>query len=133
MTDKPKRKTPFSKGGSHYKPPSGIPARGEGWGGGAGKPKRAAFDAERQPTPEAKAAGHAESRTARAVAQEHAGDMAALLLEIARDPSTPAPTRVDAANKLIERAEGKPAQAIGGDPNGVPLKTVVTWEDEGDA
>jgi hypothetical protein len=55
--------------------------------------------------------------------------MAELLAEIALDPTAPHGTRVDAANKLIERAEGKAAMAIGGDPNGVPIKTVVTWED----
>jgi hypothetical protein len=55
--------------------------------------------------------------------------MAELLAEIALDPTAPHGTRVDAANKLIERAEGKAAMAIGGDPNGVPIKTVVQWED----
>jgi hypothetical protein len=55
--------------------------------------------------------------------------MAELLAEIALDPTAPHGTRVDAANKLIERAEGKAAMAVGGDPNGVPIKTVVAWED----
>lgn len=40
--DKLKRVTPFSKGGSHYKPPGGVgiggPARGSGWGGEARAP-----------------------------------------------------------------------------------------------
>jgi hypothetical protein len=35
-----------------------------------------------------------------------------------------------ATNAALDRIMGKPAQAIGGDPNGVPIKTVVAWEDE---
>ena len=71
------------------------------------------------------------AETAREVAKAHAEEMARVLLDIARDVTIPPQTRVDAANKLIDRAEGKPAQAIGGDPNGVPIKTVVTWQDDG--
>ena len=128
MTDKPKRQTPFSKGGTHYKgPPSGIPARGEGKGGAKGE--RAAFTAETQPSGEAKSIGRDAAKTAREVAKEHAEEMARLMVDIARDVTAPMPTRLDAANKIVERAEGRAAQAIGGDPNGVPLKTVVVWED----
>jgi hypothetical protein len=131
MTDppKPKRQTPFSKGGSHYKPPSGIPARGEGWGGGkSGKPAQA-FDAENQPPGEVKAAGMEAAKTAREVALLHAAEMQALMVRIARDEAAPLQTRLDAANKVVDRAEGRPAQAIGGDPNAGPVRMVISWED----
>jgi hypothetical protein len=122
-------KTYKPPGGYVHKPPSGTPARGEGWGGDArgagGKP----FSADHQPPAEAKAAGREAAQTAREVAKSHAVAMAQLLAEIALDPTAPHGTRVDAANKLIERAEGKAAMAVGGDPNGVPIKTVVAWED----
>ena len=116
----------------NQKPPSGIPARGAGYGGPAKRsPPREAFNAENQPSPEAKSVGHDVAKTAREVAKAHAEEMAQLLVTIARDTDAPMPTRLDAANKLIERAEGRAAQAIGGDPNGVPVKTVVVWEDDG--
>jgi hypothetical protein len=116
----------------HQKPPSGIPARGAGYGGPAKPKPRKAFTAEEQPTPEAKAAGHEAAKTAREIAKEHAEEMARLMVTIARDVTAPLPTRLDAANKLVERAEGRAAQAIGGDPNGVPMKTVVVWDDDPD-
>lgn len=92
-------------------PASGIPARGEGWGGDAGglKPE---FSAEYQPAGEAKSAGKEAAKTARDVAKTHAVAMAELLAAIAKDPTAPPGTRVDAANKLIERAEGKAAQSV---------------------
>jgi len=120
-----------NKGWAHRpKPPSGIPARGEGWGGDkAGTGSRKPLSADNQPSADAKMAGKIEAATARDIAKAHAVEMAELLASIARDKKAPHGTRVDAAHKLIERAEGKAAQAIGGDPNGVPIKTVVTWED----
>ena len=115
------------------KPPSGIPARGEGWGGDkAGTGSRKPLSADNQPSADAKMAGKIEAATARDIAKAHAVEMAELLASIARDPLAPHGTRVDAAHKLIERAEGKAAQAIGGDPNGIPLKTVIAWEDDRD-
>ncbi len=85
-----------------------------------------------QPPPEAKSAGQAAAQTAREVAKASAAEMAGILQEIARDVANPPQVRVDAANKLIDRAEGRPAQAIGGDPNGVPIRTVIAWEGDGD-
>ena len=111
-------------------PPSGIPARGEGKGPakGARAPK---FTAETQPSPEAKSIGHEVAKTAREAAKAHAEAMLKILVDIANDPTAPHHSRSDAAEKVISRAEGRPAQAIGGDPNGVPVKTVVVWEDDG--
>lgn len=65
--DKPKRVTPFSKGGSHYRPPSGIPAKGAGWGGPASRSdtwtKYRFSDA--QPDPAHKSAGRMEAKAYR--------------------------------------------------------------------
>lgn len=114
----------------HQKPPSGIPARGAGKGPAKGQ--RAAFTPETQPSGEAKSIGRDAAKTAREIAKEHAEEMARLMVTIARDVTAPMPTRLDAANKLVERAEGRAAQAIGGDPHGVPMKTVVVWDDDPD-
>ena len=113
----------------NQKPPSGIPARGAGHGGPASGGKRKKFTADAQPSPEAKSAGHEAAKTARQVAIEYAESMARLMVDIANDPTAPVQSRLDAASKLIDRAEGRAAIAIGGDPNGVPVKTVVTWDD----
>ena len=114
-------------GGYVEKPASGIPARGAGWGGeakGEGKP----YSATHQATPEAKSAGHAAAATAREVAKAHAVEMAQLMVQIAQDITAPMPTRLDAANKLIERAEGKATTMIGGDPDAGPV--VVAWQSD---
>jgi hypothetical protein len=111
----------------NQKPPSGIPARGEGKGPARGV--RAKITAETQPTPAAKSIGHEAAKTARESAKAHAEAMLQILVDIAKDATAPHHARSDAAEKVINRAEGRPAQAIGGDPNGVPLRTVVTWED----
>jgi hypothetical protein len=78
-----------------------------------------------QPAPEAKSAGHAEAQTAREVAKGAAAEMAALLLDVARDVTNPPQVRVDAANKIIERAEGKPAASMDITSGGVALVTAV--------
>lgn len=106
---------------------SGIPARGAGWGGGKREP--VPFSAENQPSGEAKSAGKTEAATAREIAKAHAVAMAQLMVEIANNPEAPMPTRLDAANKLIERAEGKATTMIGGDAEVGPVRHVVAWED----
>ena len=120
-----------NKGWAHRpKPPSGIPARGEGWGGDkAGTGSRKPLSADNQPSADAKMAGKIEAATAREYAKTQAVKMAKLIAKMAEDKTAPHGTRLDAMKATIERAEGRPAQAIGGDPNGVPIKTVVTWED----
>ena len=116
-----------NKGWAHRpKPPSGIPARGEGWGGDkAGTGSRKPLSADNQPSAEAKMAGKIEAATARDIAKAHAVEMAELLATIARDPAAPPGTRVDAAHKLIERAEGKAAQAIDMTTAGKPMGYVI--------
>ena len=104
----PTKKPP---GGFVEKPASGIPARGAGWGGAAqGEGK--AWTKDDYPSNAAKAGGRAAAQTAREVAKAHAVAMAELMLQIANDPAAPMPTRLDAANKLIERAEGKAIAAV---------------------
>ena len=114
-------------GGYVEKPTSGIPARGEGWGGGA-KGEGRAWTKDDYPSDKAKAEGRAAAQTAREVAKAHAVAMAELMLQIANDPKAPMPTRLDAANKLIERAEGKATTMIGGDPDAGPV--VVAWQSD---
>lgn len=122
-----------SKGWPVKKPAKGAgiggPKRGAGYGGPASHAPHVPFTAEAQPSGEAKSAGREAAKTARQVAIEHAETMAQLMVTIANDVTAPIQTRLDAANKIIDRAEGRPAIAIGGDPNGVPVKTVVTWDD----
>ena len=115
-------------GGYVEKPASGIPARGAGWGGAA-RGEGKAWTKDAYPSNAAKAGGRAAAQTAREVAKAHAVAMAELMLQIANDPAAPMPTRLDAANKLIERAEGKATTMIGGDAEVGPVKTVIAWED----
>lgn len=51
------------------------------------------------------------------------------LAEIRSDAAAPPAARVAAAQALLDRAWGKPSQAIGGAEDLGPIKTVVTWED----
>lgn len=122
-----------SKGWPVKKPAKGAgiggPKRGAGRGGPASGGKRVKFTAEMQPSPEAKSAGHEAAQTAREEAKRYAVEMLQLIRDIARDPTAPHHARSDAAEKVIARAEGRAAIAIGGDPNGVPVKTVVQWDD----
>ena len=68
-----------------YKAPSGVPARGEGWGGDkAGTGSRKPLSADNQPSADAKMAGKIEAATARDIAKAHAVEMAELLATIAR-------------------------------------------------
>lgn len=51
------------------------------------------------------------------------------LAEIRSDLAAPPAARVAAAQALLDRAWGKPSQAIGGADDLGPVKHVVTWED----
>lgn len=130
MTDKPKRIPPFAKGGTHYKgPPSGIPAQGEGLHGPASGKPPAPFSAEHQPSPEAKSAGHDVAAEIRERIAAHKTALADKLVHLALRGEAEA-VQLAATNSALDRLMGKAAIAIGGDPNGVPLKTVVAWEGE---
>lgn len=113
MTDtpKPKRKTPFSKGGSHYKPPSGIPARGEGWGGGkSGKPAEE-FTAENQPPAEVKVAGMQVADEIRAMIAEKKHKLAQKLLDLSEGAESEA-VQLQATIAALDRVMGKPAASV---------------------
>lgn len=65
----------------------------------------------------------------RELARAHTDAAIRTLTEIHGDVSQPAPARVAAAQALLDRAWGKPSQAIGGAEDLGPVKHVVTWED----
>ena len=92
-------------------PGHGGPANGPGWGGPANGLNRR-FSAEHQPDPAAVAAGIAEAKTAAAAARPHAVSMVEVWRTIALDADAPAMARIVAAEKLVDRAEGKPAQTM---------------------
>ena len=117
---KPKRKTPFSPGGSHYRPP-----RGEGWGGAASHGAHVPFDARPQPTPDAKREGHAVAKTAKELAIPLRQEMIDIIARVARSPKTPPQTVIDAANKLLNRSDGTPSATVDVTSNGQSLGYVI--------
>lgn len=67
-------------------------------------------------------------------AAEHAYDALMVLVQIAQDKRAPAASRVTAANAILDRAYGKPAQAlkVGGDPeNPAPQMIQIYLPDNG--
>lgn len=111
--DKPKRVTPFSKGGSHYRPPSGIPAKGEGWGGPArGGPAKAWewFDTKPQPPGERKRIGKMEAAEYRARLKAKL-DRAAEAYDRALDSDNPA-LGLAAAKQIEDRVFGQSKQVV---------------------
>ena len=65
----------------------------------------------------------------RDLARAHTESAIKTLVAINEDMAQPAPARVAAAQALLDRAWGKPSQAIGGAEDLGPVKHVVTWED----
>lgn len=65
----------------------------------------------------------------RDLARKHTDAAIATLIEIGSDAAAPPAARVAAAQALLDRAWGKPSQAIGGAEDLGPVKHVVTWED----
>jgi len=61
----------------------------------------------------------------RALAQQHSGDAIAGLLKIAKNGKAPASARVAAWNAILDRAVGRPAQAVTGEGGEGPVKIVV--------
>ena len=89
-----------------------------------GKPFQPGGDERRNAGGRPKEIGHV-----RDLARAHTEDAIKTLVEIRADPTQPAPARVAAATALLDRAWGKPSQAIGGAEDLGPIKTVVAWED----
>lgn len=63
----------------------------------------------------------------RALAQNHVKDAVAGLAKIAKDGTAPPAARVAAWNAILDRAVGKPAQAVTGEGGEGPVKMVVGW------
>lgn len=63
----------------------------------------------------------------RALAQVHVADAVQGLAQIAKDGSAPPAARVAAWNAILDRAVGKPAQAVTGDGGEGPIKLQVAW------
>ena len=61
------------------------------------------------------------------MARQHDETAIATLAKIMNDEMAKPGERVAAANALLDRAHGKPAQTIGGDPEGAPVAMSVTW------
>lgn len=96
-----------------HKPPSGIPARGPGWGGEAkGYRDAPAFTVDQQPAAEAKVKGRRMAETAREVAKENAVATMRKILAMQDDPTAPHQTRLDAMKTVVNRAEGMPGQSV---------------------
>lgn len=65
----------------------------------------------------------------RDLAKAHTEASIETLAQIRGDLAAPHAARVAAAQALLDRAWGKPSQAIGGAEDLGPIKTVVAWED----
>ena len=105
---------------------SGGYSSGPGWGGPARGGPPQPFSADNQPTAESKAAGRIEAETAAEAARPHAVSMVEVWRSIAMDAQAPHIARISAAEKLVERAEGKAVQSsqlLGA--NGKPIDPVV--------
>ena len=110
--DKPKRVTPFSKGGSHYKPPSGIPAKGAGWGGaksGSDTWTKYRFS-DAQPDPAHKQAGKMEAKAYREKLRAKL-DRAAEAYDVAFDSGIPHLV-LAAAKQIEDRVFGQAKQVV---------------------
>jgi hypothetical protein len=105
---------PWAPGGPLYDPAKA--AKGGGGGGGWGGPARSHDKTDKGKAltmPEVRqleAAGRVEAKTAAEAARPHAVAMVEVWKDIALDPGQNAQARVIAADKLVERAEGKPVQ-----------------------
>ena len=90
-------------------PGQGGPAAGEGYGGPARGSWRK-FTPETIPTGEAMSAGHAAAKTAREEARKHAVRAVGIWVDVMDNTEAPPMARIVAADKIVERAEGKPEQ-----------------------
>jgi hypothetical protein len=70
----------------------------------------------------------------REMARAAAPDAIAALIDIMRDTNAPPPARVSAANSILDRGYGKPAQPIDGDGEGgaIPMAIEVRFVRPGD-
>lgn len=68
-----------------------------------------------------------ESSRVKELARAHSEAAVATLAMVMNDENAKPGERVAAANALLDRGYGKPAQMIGGDPEGAPVAMSVTW------
>lgn len=97
------------------RPASGTPAGGSGYGGGkrgAGTP----FAPGNRPDPERRLEGKIKAGVARALAAGHVPAAVEVWREVMMDRAAPPAARVAAAEKMVERAEGKPEQPVSVSP-----------------
>lgn len=116
---KPKRQTPFSPGGSHYRPP-----RGEGWGGAATGGTWQDVTSANQPTPDAKSTGHAVAAAVRAQIAEKRMELVQKLLDLSASAENEA-VQLSATNAALDRLMGKPGIAAGDGPDAGPLQLLI--------
>lgn len=66
----------------------------------------------------------------RSLARAHTDRALQVLAGIMGEPRAPHSARVQAAQVLLDRGWGKPAQAIAGADGEGPVKLVIEWSDE---
>lgn len=63
----------------------------------------------------------------RSLARSYTESAIKTLVGIMNQPGAPEAARVSAANSILDRGWGKPAQPIDGDGEGGPVELKVTW------
>lgn len=113
----------------NQKPPSGIPARGAGYGGPASPEK--SFAADNQPSPEAKAAGHDVAREVRDRIAARRFEITDRLIHNAINGTEQGSN--SAAQYLLNRLGGTPVASVdltsGGKPMGYVIPAPAEIED----
>ncbi len=64
----------------------------------------------------------------RSLARSHTDAAVNALLGVMNQPDAPPAARVAAANSILDRGWGKPAQPVDGDGEGGPVQLTVTWQ-----
>ena len=110
--------------------PNYRPAGGKGWGGPAkGKGAAPLFTSDAQPSPDAKVAGREARAAMRERLEEVRMEVAETYIEALRngDPAQ----KLAAADKILDRLDGKPPQAITGADGGPQVtRMVYEWADK---
>ena len=68
-----------------------------------------------------------ENAEVKALARQYTERAILTLASIMQNEDAKGSERVAAASALLDRGYGKPAQTIGGDPEGAPVAMSVTW------
>lgn len=64
----------------------------------------------------------------RSLARSHTESALNVLVGVMGQTDAPPAARVQAANSILDRGWGKPAQPISGDEDGAPVKIVFAWK-----